>query len=163
MVIARKLKDLLDGRKVTYHVLRHHERYTAQEIAQALHVPGQMLAKVVMVKADGRLFMAVVPADLRVDLEAFGRAVGAPAAALATEDEFRGAFPDCEVGAMPPFGNLYGVPVVVDGALAADEEIVFEGGNHHEVIKLAYADFARLVAPQVADIARAVRVVSRAR
>ena len=163
MVIARKLKAFLDQEKVTYHVLKHHERYTSQEIAEALHIHGQMLAKVVMVKADGTLRMAVLPADLRVDLDAFARAVGAAGAAIATEAEFRDAFPDCEVGAMPPFGNLYGVPVVVDGALAADDEIVFEAGSHHEAIKLAYSDFARLVRPRVEDIARAVPAGSRSR
>jgi Ala-tRNA(Pro) deacylase len=158
MVIARKLKAFLDEKKVPYHVLRHHEKYTAQEIAEALHVPGQMLAKVVMVKADGKLVMAVLPASLRVDLDAFGAD-----ATLATEAEFKDAFPDCEVGAMPPFGNLYGVPVVVDGALAADEEIVFEAGSHHEAIKLKYADYARLVRPRVKGIARAAQVGSHPR
>jgi Ala-tRNA(Pro) deacylase len=154
MVIARKLKALLDGERVLYHVLRHHERFTSQEIAQALHVPGQMLAKVVMVKAKGKLRMAVLPANFLVDLTAFAKAVGAPDAGLATEGEFKSRFPDCEVGAMPPFGNLYDVPVVVDRSLAKDKEIVFEAGNHHEAIKIAYADFARLVEPQVADIAQ---------
>lgn len=163
MAIARKLRAFLDERKVTYHVLTHHERFTAQEIAQALHVPGQMLAKVVMVMTDAQLRMAVVPADLRIDLDAFARACGAKVARLATEAEFKDRFPDCEVGSMPPFGNLYGVPVVVDGALAADEEIVFEAGTHHEALKLRYEDFARLVRPEVADIARAVRVGSPAR
>jgi Ala-tRNA(Pro) deacylase len=154
MVIARKLKALLDEAKVAYHVLKHHEKYTSQEIAEALHVPGRMLAKVVMFKAGGKLRMAVLPGDLLLDLKALARAAGAPKAALATEEEFKGLFPDCEVGAMPPFGNLYDIPVVVDRRLAADEEIVFEAGSHHEAIKLAYADFARLVAPLVADIAR---------
>jgi Ala-tRNA(Pro) deacylase len=154
MVIARKLKALLDGERVAYHVLRHHERFTSQEIAQALHVAGGMLAKVVIVKAKGKLRMAVLPASFLVDLEAFAAAVGAPRAELATEAEFKAAFPDCEVGAMPPFGNLYEVPVVVDRSLTKDKEIVFEAGSHHEAIKIAYADFARLVEPQVADIAQ---------
>jgi len=162
-MIAQKLKALLDEERVVYHVLRHHERYTSQEIAEALHVPGRMVAKVVMVKAAGKLRMAVLPGDLLLDPKAFAKAVGVPDAALATEAEFRDAFPDCEVGAMPPFGNLYGVPVVVDGALAMDEEIVFEAGSHHDAIKLAYADFARLVRPLVADIARTGRVGSGSR
>jgi len=161
MVIARKLKAFLDERKVTYHVLKHHEKFTSQEIAQSLHVPGQMLAKVVIVKVGGKLQMAVLPADVRVDLDAFARAAGAKEAALATEAEFKDAFPDCELGSMPPFGNLYDVPVVVDRSLTTDEEIVFEGGNHHEAVKLKYADFARLVRPQVADVARPVRVGSK--
>ena len=160
MVIARKLKAFLDERKVTYHVLKHHEKFTSQEIAQSLHVPGQMLAKVVMVKASGKLHMAVLPADVLVDLTAFARAVGVKEAALASEAEFKDAFPDCELGSMPPFGNLYDVPVVVDRSLTADEQIVFEAGNHHEAVKLAYADFARLVRPQVGEIGRRARVGS---
>jgi Ala-tRNA(Pro) deacylase len=153
MVIASKLKSFLDGKKVVYHVLRHHERFTSQEIAQSLHVPGRMLAKVVIAKVPEGLRMAVLPGDLLLDLKAFARVAGVKHAALATETEFRDAFPDCEVGAMPPFGNLYGMPVVVDRALAEDEEIVFEAGSHHEAIKLWYADFARLVSPKVGEIA----------
>ncbi|HEX5136012.1 MAG TPA: YbaK/EbsC family protein [Planctomycetota bacterium] len=160
MVVATKLKAFLDARKVVYQVLKHHERFTSQEIAEALHVPGRMLAKVVIAKADGTLRMAVLPGDLRLDLKKFAKAAAAKEAALATEAEFRDAFPDCEIGAMPPFGNLYAMRVIVDKALAADEQIVFEAGNHHEAIKLLYADFARLVVPQVADIARAAAVGS---
>jgi Ala-tRNA(Pro) deacylase len=152
MPVARKLKAFLDEHKVKYHVLSHHERFTSSEIAQALHVPGQELAKVVMVKADDSLVMAVVTANDRVDLGSLKKVVGAREAKLATEDDFRGTFPDCEVGAMPPFGNLYDVPVFADTALAEDEEIVFEAGNHKEVVKLSYADFNRLVKPKVAGI-----------
>jgi Ala-tRNA(Pro) deacylase len=160
MAVATKLKAFLDSKKVVYQVLKHHERFTSQEIAESLHVSGRMLAKVVIVKADGALRMAVLPGDLRLDLRKFARAVAAREAALATEAEFRGAFPDCEVGAMPPFGNLYAMRVVVDKALAEDEQIVFEAGSHHEAIKLLYADFARLALPQVADIAEATAVES---
>lgn len=153
MPVARKLKAFLDEHRVQYHVLSHHERFTSSEIAQALHVPGQELAKVVMVKADGSLVMAVVTANDRVDLASLKRVLGAREAKLATEDDFKGAFPDCEVGAMPPFGNLYNVPVFADRTLAKDEEIVFEAGNHKEAVKLAFADFDRLVKPKVAEIA----------
>ena len=152
MVIAAKLKSYLDEQQVDYHVLPHHERFTAAEIAQALHVPGRMLAKVVVVNADGRPLMVALDANSKVDLEALGAALGASALALASENELQQQFPDCEVGAMPPFGNLYDLPVVVDTALARDEEIVFEAGNHHEAIKLAYADFDRLVRPTVAAV-----------
>lgn len=144
MVIARKLKAFLDEEKVPYHVLRHHERYTSQEIAEALHLPGQMLAKVVMVKAQGKLQMAVLPANLRVDVAAFGAE-----AVLATEEEFKGAFPDCEVGAMPPFGNLYDMQVYVDDTIAGDDEIVFNAGLHTELVRMKYADFKRLAEPKV--------------
>jgi Ala-tRNA(Pro) deacylase len=152
MAIAQKLKSYLDEKKIRYHVLAHHERYTAPEIAQELHVPGHMMTKVVIVKADGRETVVAIDANSRVDLEALGRALGAKAVELATEDEIRQRFPDCEVGAMPPFGNLWDLPVVVDRRLANDEEIVFEAGNHHEAIKLAYADFDRAVKPTVAEI-----------
>jgi len=150
MVIAKKLKSYLDANKVRYHVLAHHECFTAPEIAQALHVPGHMLAKVVVVKADGREMIVALDANSKVDLDALGKTVGADKVELATEDEIRARFPDCEVGAMPPFGNLYDLPVVVDKPGGA--EIVFEAGNHHEAIKLAYADFDRLVKPKVAEI-----------
>lgn len=153
MPVARKLKAFLDEHKVKYHVLSHHERFTSSEIAQALHVPGQELAKVVMVKADGTLVMAVVTANDRVNLDSLKKLTGAREARLANEDDFRGTFPDCEVGAMPPFGNLYDVDVYADTALTKDEEIVFEAGNHKEAVKLAYADFERLVEPKVAEIA----------
>ncbi|MHC4971337.1 MAG: aminoacyl-tRNA deacylase [Planctomycetota bacterium] len=153
MPVARKLKAFLDEHKVKYHVLSHHERFTSSEIAQALHVPGQELAKVVMVNADGKLVMAVVTANDRVDLGALKGVIGAKNAKLATEDDFKGTFPDCEVGAMPPFGNLYDVPVFADSALTKDEEIVFEAGNHKEAVKLSYGDFDRLVKPKVAEIA----------
>jgi Ala-tRNA(Pro) deacylase len=152
MAIVAKLKSYLDEQKVHYHVLAHHERYTAPEIAQALHVPGHMMAKVVVVKADGREIVVAIDANSQVDLQALGRTLGASVVELATEDEIRQRFPDCEAGAMPPFGNLYDLPVVVDRRLAGDEEIVFEAGNHHEAIKLAYADFDRLVKPTVAEI-----------
>lgn len=156
MVVATKLKAFLDAEKVVYQVLKHHERFTSQEIAESLHVPGRMLAKVVIAKADGVLRMAVLPGDLLLDLKKFAKAVAARSAELATEAEFKGAFPDCEVGAMPPFGNLYAMRVVVDKSLADDEQIVFEAGNHHEAIKLPYRDYARLVVPLVSDIARPV-------
>jgi len=153
MPVARKLKAFLDEHRVRYHVLSHHERFTSSEIAQALHVPGQELAKVVMVKAGDKLVMVVLTANDRVDLAALKGAMGVREARLATEDDFRGTFPDCEVGAMPPFGNLYDVEVFADAALSKDKEIVFEAGNHKEAVKLAYEDFDRLVKPTVAEIA----------
>ena len=151
MVVAAKLKSFLDESKVRYHVLKHHEKFTSPEIAQALHVPGQLLAKVVMLEAKDGLLMAVLPANLHVDLAKFAQLADVKACALATEDQFRDAFPDCEVGAMPPFGNLYGIPVFVDRSLTEDEQIVFEAGNHHEAIKLDYKDFERTVKPRVGE------------
>ena len=154
MVIATKLKSYLDEGEVNYHVLKHHQRFTSPEIAQALHVPGRMLAKVVIVTVGDRQMMAVLDANTQVDLHAFARAAGGTEARLATEEELHAIFPDCEVGAMPPFGNLYDLPVFVDRALTKDKEIVFEAGNHREAIKLRYADFERLVKPKVEDIGR---------
>jgi len=152
-MVASKLKAQLDEAKVVYKMLKHHQRFTSQEIAQVLHVPGKELAKVVIVKVDRELKMAVLPASFNVDLPAFARVVGARTAELATEAEFKDRFPDCEVGAMPPFGNLYNLEVWVDRTLTNDDEIVFEAGNHEEAIKLAYEDFARLVEPKVGEFA----------
>jgi Ala-tRNA(Pro) deacylase len=154
MPVARKLKAYLDENKVSYHVLKHHERFTSPEIAEALHVPGQEMAKVVMLQTDGRLVMAVLPANHYVNLAAFAGVAKASVAVLATEEEFKETFPDCEVGAMPPFGNLYGLEVFVDRSLTGDESIVFEAGNHHEAVKLRFGDFERLVQPTVADFAQ---------
>ncbi len=152
MAIAKKLRSFLDENDVHYIVLSHEQRYTAPEVAQALHVPGHMLAKVVVVRADGQEIVVAIDANSQVDLVALRHTVGAHSVTLATEEEIRRRFPDCEVGAMPPFGNLYGVPVIVDSRLATDEQIVFEAGNHHEAILLDYADFYRLVHPLVARI-----------
>lgn len=151
MAVSLRLRKCLDEYKVPYQVLRHHRCFTSSEIAQALHVPGKHLAKVVVVKAGGRQHMAVLPANFQVDLEAFAEAVGAERAELATEEELRETFTDCEVGAMPPFGNLYGLPTWVDRTLTGDDRIVFEAGSHEEAVKLAYEDFARIVRPRVAD------------
>jgi len=153
MVIANRLKGFLNEHKVAYHVLRHHETFTSPEIAQALHVPGEQLAKVVIVKSTHGQAMAVLSANPHVNLEKLARALGEQRVELASEDEFRGTFPDCELGAMPPFGNLYDIPVVVDERLAGNREVVFEAGTHHEAIKIRYDDFVRLVHPKTADIA----------
>ena len=151
MAIATKLKNYLDENKVHYHILAHHERFTAPEIAQALHVPGRMLAKVVLIKADDREFIVTLDANTQIDLTALGQAIGATYVTLATEEEIRQRFPDCEVGAMPPFGNLYDLPVVVDAPLSMDKEIVFEAGNHHEAIQMNYSEYANLVHPHIAE------------
>ena len=151
MTVARKLRDFLDEQHAPYAVLQHEEKFTSPEIAQSLHVPGREMAKVVIVQADGRLVMAVLPSDRYIDLTRFADATHAEMVGLATEEDFRRAFPDCEVGAMPPFGNLYGVEVLVDEALTRDTEIAFEAGNHHEAIRMTYRDYAELVQPKVAD------------
>lgn len=151
MTIARKLKDYLDSQKVRYQVLPHPEAYTAPEIAQSLHVPGKELAKVVIVKAGERFVMTVLPANWKVDVKRLREVFGTSHVKLATEEEFQGLFPDCQVGTMPPFGSLYGLEVYVDQSLTEDEEIVFQAGTHIETIRMRYADFADLVHPTVAE------------
>lgn len=152
MSILKRLKDHLDREKVSYEILTHGETYTAPELAQALHVPGKELAKVVMVKADGRFVMTVLPANWKVDLKRLKEVFRTSHVRLATEEEFKELFPDCELGAMPPFGNLYGLKVYVDRSLTADDDIVFQAGTHHEAVKLRYQDFADLVRPAVVEL-----------
>jgi len=148
---VQKLKEYLDKNKVKYVSIRHSTVYTATEIAASAHVKGKNLAKTVMVKIDGTMTMAVLPAKFRVDLEALRAACLAGTAELATEHEFAKLFSNCEEGAMPPFGNLYGLPVYVEKSLTEDEEIAFNACSHSELIQLAYKDFAHLVKPTVAS------------
>lgn len=149
MNCKRKLEDYLREHGVPYGGHHHARAITAQEVAAVEHVPGEMFAKTVMVFADGELAMLVLPAPSHVNPERAADALGVGAVRLAGEDTFEATFPDCEVGAMPPFGNLYGVPVYVDEALAEDEEIIFRAGTHTDTMTVAYADFERLVAPKV--------------
>ena len=144
-----KVKAYLDTHHVKYVGISHSKAYTAQGIAAISHISGRELAKSVIVKLDGDLAMAVLPASYQVDLDSLRRSTGVRVAELATESEFKRYFPDCETGAMPPFGNLYGIPVYVDETLTEDREIAFNAGSHYELIKMAYADFERLVKPEV--------------
>jgi len=147
-------RDFLDSYNVKYLVLSHSVAYTAQGIAALVHLSGKKLAKTVMVKIDGALAMAVVPASSHVDLEMLRIASGAHAVELASEPEFKGAFPDCETGAMPPFGNLYGMAVYADTSLAENDEITFNAGTHRELIRMAWADMVRLVNPKLVNLTR---------
>ena len=151
MPILTTLERFLAANGVTYEVRSHEPAFTAQEVAAAEHVPGREVAKVVMVRDGGEFLMAVLPAPDRVGLERLARAAGKTRLRLATEAEFAGLFPGCEPGAMPPFGNLYGIPVWVDESLTQDEAIVFNAGNHEQTVHMAYEDFARLVQPTVAS------------
>lgn len=153
MPILAKLKEYLEEHHVRYEVRSHRQAFTAQETAQAQHVHGREMAKVVIVRSAREFAMIVLPAPSRVDLERVGAVLGKPDVALATEGEFTGLFPGCEPGAMPPFGNLYGLPVLVDHALTRDEQIVFNSGTHTETMRMRYADFAHLVKPKVAALA----------
>lgn len=150
---VQKLKEFLDGQKVKYVVVYHSPAYTAQEIAGSAHIPGRQLAKTTMVKVDGRMAMAVLPADMEVSFEMLREEVSSGSAELASEAEFRDLFPQCELGAMPPFGNLYDMDVFVDPLLTEDYEIAFNAGSHRELIKIAYADFETLVQPKVLSFA----------
>ncbi|MDR5866692.1 aminoacyl-tRNA deacylase [Halomonas koreensis] len=142
-----RVKRFLDENGVKYVIQQHSPAYTAQEIAEAAHVPGRHFAKSVMVDIDGRLALVVLPATDRVDLPRLAQSVGAGAVDLVPEDDFSRRFPDCEPGAMPPFGNLFELEVFVSPHLAEADMIAFNAGNHHEVMQLAYGVFARLVEP----------------
>ena len=145
-----KLKQFLDRNNVPYQVILHEEVYTAQELAQALHTPGKELVKVVIVKADGKYGMAVLPASRRIDLQALKTHLNAGTLHVATEQDLTTLFPEAEVGAMPPFGNLYNLDVWVDESLTTDENITFNAGTHYEAIRMRYVDFERLVRPGIA-------------
>lgn len=147
MSVSPKLAEFLDQKHVPYVTQPHPRAYTAQETAAAVHVPGWEVAKSVIVRADGQFMMAVVPATRRIDLDRLRAAVGASQVRLATEAEFGDLFPECETGAMPPFGNLYHVPVIVDESLKKDREIVFNAGSHTETIRMAFNEFSELVKP----------------
>lgn len=149
MPIIKKLKELFDETKVSYEVYNHPLAYTAQEIAQRQHFSGNEMAKVVMLKVDGKLVMAVVTGNQKVDLATVRASLAAYEVSLATEDEFYSKFPGCEIGAMPPFGNLFGLPVYVDPAVTKDEAIYFNAGNHVQTVRIRYTDFEKLVNPQV--------------
>ena len=150
---TRKLKEFLDENGVKYLAMQHSPAFTAQEIAASAHVPGKELAKTVIVRLDGELVMCVLPALERVDLNQLKDTAGAHSAALAAESDFKDLFPGCEVGAMPPFGNLYDMKVFVSESLLEDEEIAFNAGSHRELIRLRYKDFDRLVKPTVMHFA----------
>jgi Ala-tRNA(Pro) deacylase len=147
---CEKLLEYLDENGASYELFEHAEAYTAQEIADEAHISGKQFAKTVMVKLDGRMAMAVLPAANKVNFTLLMQAAGAEAISLAAEPEFKELFPDCDLGAMPPFGNLYGMEVWVAGSLGETPEIVFNAGTHTELIRMRYADFERLVKPKTA-------------
>lgn len=148
-----RLKEFLDRNNVKYVTISHSVAYTAQGIAALTHTPGQELAKTVMIRIDGKLAMAIVPASAHVGLTLLKSAVGAKTVDLVAETDFNNSFPDCETGAMPPFGNLYDIPVFADESLSRDPEIAFNAGTHRELMRLPWTDFERLVRPRVVRIA----------
>lgn len=146
---VKKLKEFLDREKIKYVSIVHSTAYTAQEVAASAHVTGRELAKTVIVELDGEMAMAVLPANRKIVLQDLREVTGSEEVKFASEEEFRQRFPDCETGAMPPFGNLYGMDVYVAEALTHNAEIAFNAGSHTEVIRLAFRDFERLVKPKV--------------
>jgi Ala-tRNA(Pro) deacylase len=158
---AKRLKDFFDREGVKYVIIPHSPAYTSRKIAQAAHVPGKDFAKTLIVNIDGRLAMAVLPASEKLDLAQLQKIAGARHVRLALESEFGKCFPGCEPGAMPPFGNLYGMEVFVSKSLAAEEEIAFNAGLHTELVRTSYKDFERLVKPTVATLSLASRPASK--
>ena len=148
-----KLREFLDSHNVAYTVISHSVAYTAQGIAATAHISGKELAKTVMLKVDDELAMAVLPASTLVDLPSLKGAAAARSVSLASETEFKDKFPDCETGAMPPFGNLYDMDVFVDEGLTLDKEIAFNAGTHRELVRMSFEDFLRLVKPTIAKFA----------
>ena len=146
---VQKLKEFLDSHNIKYVVISHSRAFTAQETAASAHVPVKELAKTVMVKIDGKMAMAVLPASSKVDFDLLKKVIGSGKVEIASEKEFKNLFPDCEIGAMPPFGNLYGMEVFVTKSLTEDREIAFNAGSHRELVKLTYKDFEKLVKPKV--------------
>jgi len=143
-----RLKQFLDDHGVRYVTVLHSAAFTAQEVAASAHISGKELAKTVMIKLNGKLAMAVLPASSQIDLDLLARVAGVDDVRLAAESEFAKTFPGCELGAMPPFGNLYGMDVYVAESLAEDEEIAFNAGSHTELIRMRFEDFERLAQPR---------------
>jgi Ala-tRNA(Pro) deacylase len=146
---VKALKEFLDREKVKYVSIIHSLAYTAQEVAASAHITGRELAKTIIVELDGRMAMAVLPANRKIVLQELRELTGCDRVKFAAEEDFRKKFPDCETGAMPPFGNLYGMEVYVAEALTRNEDIAFNAGSHTEVIRLRFKDFERLVHPKV--------------
>jgi len=152
MTCRKRLDKLFRQEKVKFTVTKHAEAYSAQRVASLLHIPGRQVAKVVMVKADDQLIMLVLPAPFRLDMDKVRDVLKARQVRLAREEEFANLFSDCDVGAMPPYGNLYGLAVYVDRDLTTQGQIAFPAGSHLEIIQLAYGDYERTAAPIVAAL-----------
>jgi len=146
---CEKLLEYLTENKVDYELKNHPNAYAAQDVAFKSGVPGRLFAKTVMVKLNGEMAMAVLPADSKVDFHLLKETAGAKTITLAVEDEFEEKFPDCELGAMPPFGHLYGMEVFVAGSLIRADTISFNAGNHTEILTMPFWEFERLVEPKI--------------
>lgn len=159
MRCKERLEAYLREHQVPFQIQHHAQSFSAQRIAESEHIPSKMVAKTVIIVADHHLFALVLPASFRVDLDKIQDILRAKEIRLAHEAEFASTFPDCEVGTMPPFGNLYGIPVYIDIRLAEEEAIVFPAGTSTETMSLKYADFERLVQPRTVTFARTHPVV----
>lgn len=159
MTLAR-LANYLDAHNSRYLVISHSPAYTAQGIAGLTHISGKELAKTVILNLDGNLVMAVLPANYHVDLQALRWAAKAKTVTLASEEEFQDRFPQCETGAMPPFGNLYGMPVFADSSLEHDKEIAFNAGTHRELIRMMWEDYVKLAQPVILTFAAGCAVAT---
>jgi Ala-tRNA(Pro) deacylase len=148
---AKRLKEFLDHEHVKYVSIQHSPAFTAQEVAQSVHVPGREMAKSVILFVQGEMVMAVLPSNRKILLHELQEELGTDEVRFATEQEFKERFPDCDTGAMPPFGNLYGLPVYAAPGLELSGEITFNAGTHTEVIRMSYRDFERLVHPRHAS------------
>lgn len=149
MSISRRIGEYLDTQKVGYEVIHHPQAFTAQEVAHTIHISGKRLAKAVVLKGDEKLVMAVVPASHRLNVRELQAASGAKHLQMMDESDLTKIFPDCELGAIPPFGNLYGMDTWVDRAVSESEEIIFCAGTHKDCLRMKYADYASLTKPQV--------------
>ncbi len=150
---TKKLIDYLDQNDIRYVVINHSSAYTASEIAASAHVKGQELAKTVVVKIDGKMNLLVLPAKYKVNFDLLKKHIGFDTVELAGEDEFTVLFPDCLTGAMPPFGNIYGMNTYLDKTLTYEKEIAFNAGNHSQLIRLSYNDYLDLVKPDISNFA----------
>ncbi|TFG76832.1 MAG: YbaK/EbsC family protein [Thermodesulfobacteriales bacterium] len=156
MSVLNKLKESLDEKNIKYISIYHSPAYTGQELAESVHISGKEIAKTVILKAGGGYMMAVLPASRKINFDYLEEQIAAKGCRLAEEDEIKNLFPDCEVGAMPPFGNIYDMPVYAASALSEDEEIVFNAGTHTDAIRMGYNDYIRLVDPHVINFSEPV-------
>lgn len=154
-MLVERARRLLETGGAAYETLPHREAYTAQGVASAVHVSGWQLAKVLVARAPGHQpVMVALPASCRLDLAALARVLDEPSMELVPEEEIQELFPDCETGAMPPFGDLYGMPVYVDKCFPKAGDFAFQAGNHREIVRMSYAEYERLARPSVADFCR---------
>ncbi|MEN8259919.1 MAG: YbaK/EbsC family protein [Pseudomonadota bacterium] len=148
-MLSQRLKQYLDSQNIKYVSINHSLAFTALEVAESAHVPAEIMAKTVIIKLNGKLAMAVIPANAKLDRHHLGDTFGAKDVELADEADFARAFPDCEVGAMPPFGNLYDMEVFTAEDLGKHESVAFNAGSHSEIVKMSYKDYERLVSPKI--------------